>query len=285
MNNFWARVIIFLIFFPLLFVVIFIIPHLHHLVFNLMLVAVSCIGAFEIKDMFVKKGLPVFSFLAPLFAATLPAAAFLEEIHFLPPQSMLLWMAAIFGVYIVMTIFAPTKEKLLERLPLFSTSVVITFVPAFFLTFLVRITSLSHPQIVLIWFILPVFLNDIFAYLAGKLARGWSRLNLLISPNKTLIGFLVGMAASIGVNVILSLTMTDYYSMSPFAAAVLGTAIGLTAIAGDLFESALKRSGGVKDSGVVMGGRGGIMDAIDSILMSAPLFLLLFPLFALPVKI
>jgi len=58
----------------------------------------------------------------------------------------------------------------------------------------------------------------------------------------------------------------------------LGVLIGLGTIAGDLIESALKRSAHVKDSGSVMIGRGGLMDSVDSILFCAPVFYLVFRL-------
>ncbi len=147
-----------------------------------------------------------------------------------------------------------------------------------------RITSLRHPQIALLFLITAVFFNDILAYLAGLIARGKTRLNLIVSPNKSLIGFIFGFATSIGVVIACSFLFKGYYLMSLPAAILLGALLALTAFVGDLFESALKRSCQVKDSGVIMAGRGGIMDAIDSLLLSAPLFLFLFVLIPPPAR-
>ncbi len=52
----------------------------------------------------------------------------------------------------------------------------------------------------------------------------------------------------------------------------MGSAIGAAVIVGDLFESALKRSAGIKDSGSAVPGRGGFLDSFDSLLFAAPVF-------------
>jgi phosphatidate cytidylyltransferase len=248
-----------------------------------MVTAVAVIGAFEMKKMLDMKGIPTFRILSPVLSATLPAVAYLEGITLLPGGAFLVWTAGLVGVYMVITVFVTKEEKLRERLPLFSSSLVILVFPSFFLSFIVRITDFSHPQFALVFLILPVFMNDIFAYLAGKLTHGWTRLNLLISPNKSLIGFIAGLVASVVAMLVLASLLSDYYVITPVAAVVTGILIGVTAIVGDLFESALKRSCHIKDSGVVMGGRGGILDAIDSLLLSAPVFFWIFPLLAVPV--
>jgi phosphatidate cytidylyltransferase len=276
-------VIIFLIFFPLLFVIIFLVPFLHHIIFNVLVTTVILVAAFEMRNMFDKKGVHTYRVLAPLAAGTLPVIAFLEETALVPNGVFLYWVTGLLGLFLILTVFVTREEHLEEKLPLLSSSVTIFLVPAFFLSFFIRITSLPHPQIALLYMILPVFLNDIFAYLAGKLARGWSRLDMVISPNKSLIGFIAGIIASMATFLMLSLLLPSYYVISWPAAVLLGLVMGLTGIIGDLFESALKRSSGIKDSGVVMGGRGGILDAIDSMILSAPVFYLLFPLMATPV--
>ncbi len=58
----------------------------------------------------------------------------------------------------------------------------------------------------------------------------------------------------------------------------MGVVVGLTVMLGDLLESGLKRSAGVKDSGIVIPGRGGILDSVDSMVLSAPLFYYAFVL-------
>ncbi|MBN2351839.1 MAG: phosphatidate cytidylyltransferase [Spirochaetales bacterium] len=280
MKNFWARVLTLVIFFPLLAVVIVPLGFLHHLIFNVLVTAVAFLGALEMRKMFEKKKMPVMRVVSPILAATLPAVVYLEGMDILPEGFLTFWIAVVLGAFFVITVCVNRKEILIQRLPLLASSVVVLFIPAFFLTFIVRITSLKHPDIALLFFLAAVFFNDILAYLAGLIARGKTRLNLLVSPNKSLIGFIFGFAASVGTVVAGSFIFKKFFVMSVPAAILLGSLLALTSFAGDLFESALKRSCQIKDSGVVMAGRGGIMDAIDSLLLSAPLFLFLFPLLA-----
>ena len=80
----------------------------------------------------------------------------------------------------------------------------------------------------------------------------------------------------------ISMLAPAYFQVHPLAIAAMGLVVGCAAIVGDLFESALKRSAGVKDSGTMVPGRGGFLDSIDSLLFAAPAFYgmsLLFQLF------
>lgn len=107
--------------------------------------------------------------------------------------------------------------------------------------------------------------TDTAAYFAGQ-RWGRRRLAPAISPGKTwegaLAGVLVAMAAALAV--------APWLGLAPGPALALGSAIGVAAIAGDLFESALKRLGGVKDAGALMPGHGGLLDRIDSLLFVVP---------------
>jgi phosphatidate cytidylyltransferase len=291
MNNFISRLLILLIAFPLLFLIIFIFPmnvsighfSFHHILFNLVIITFALLASFEVERMFTKKKIPTLRFTCPILAATLPLVAYLEDVGCIPMGFFGLWLALIFAVFFSIALFAFKKETLIRRLPLMASATFILFYPSFFLMFMVRMTAKPHPEIVLLFFLAAVFLNDIFAYLAGKLSRGFTRLGLIASPNKTLIGFLAGFIVSIGTVLVLSLLFQDKYILTPFSAIIIGSVVGITSIIGDLFESVLKRSCQIKDSGVMMGGRGGLMDTIDSLLLSAPIFFYLFFTLAQPV--
>jgi len=119
-------------------------------------------------------------------------------------------------------------------------------------------------------FILSIFIitwiNDIMAYLIGS-KLGKHKLIKRISPKKTWEGSLAGFIFACLTSIILS----EFFL--PFAltdAAILGTLIAVTANLGDLFESALKRNTGKKDSGKLLPGHGGILDRFDAAIFAIP---------------
>jgi len=106
---------------------------------------------------------------------------------------------------------------------------------------------------------------DIFAFLVGSVLKGpklWPR----ISPNKTWSGFVGGLLGSMGAAVAFAvLTRMD---LVWYAAALVGLLGGLATMFGDLWESMLKRRFGVKDSGDLIPGHGGLLDRVDGLLFA-----------------
>jgi phosphatidate cytidylyltransferase len=115
--------------------------------------------------------------------------------------------------------------------------------------------------------LLVVWATDIAAYLAGRLVGG-PRLAPSISPGKTWSGAAGGLAGALLVG------WTAGFSAVPLApglsAVPLAAALSVVAQAGDLLESAIKRRFGVKDSGRLIPGHGGLLDRLDGILTAAP---------------
>lgn len=116
----------------------------------------------------------------------------------------------------------------------------------------------------LLGFIL-VWSSDTFAYVTGR-AIGKTPLYPSLSPKKTIEGFLGGTLLTGILGAYLCLT---WEIAGPMEGAFLGIGVGIFGTAGDLFESVLKRNAGVKDSGKIIPGHGGILDRFDAFLFAA----------------
>jgi phosphatidate cytidylyltransferase len=125
--------------------------------------------------------------------------------------------------------------------------------------------SMAGPELIVLVFCL-LWANDIFAYLTGKLL-GKHKLFPRISPGKTIEGCIGGLVFTI----IAMMVFAHYAEWLP-----ISDGVGMAAIAvifgtlGDLCESMLKRQAGVKDSGKLIPGHGGILDRFDSVMFSVP---------------
>ncbi len=115
--------------------------------------------------------------------------------------------------------------------------------------------------------LLADFANNTLAYFAGRMI-GKHRLAPTISPGKTWEGFFFGVAGAVFVTWI-SLYDKRHEFLSMWQALVLGLAVALAGALGDLFESSLKRDVQVKDTGRLLGGHGGMLDRIDSLLFAS----------------
>jgi phosphatidate cytidylyltransferase len=112
--------------------------------------------------------------------------------------------------------------------------------------------------------------TDSGAYFAGR-AIGGPKLAPTVSPNKTWAGLIGGGLAAAAAGWLVALA---FAAARPDLAAALGVCIALAAQAGDLLESAVKRHVGVKDSGWLIPGHGGVLDRLDGFIAATPLFAL-----------
>lgn len=129
-------------------------------------------------------------------------------------------------------------------------------------------SALTGPQLVL-FLLLLVWAADIGAFFVG---RRFGRIKLAphVSPRKTWEGVLGGLAAAL----VVAALGASWFHFRRAAFLGLCLAVVLISIVGDLTESMFKRHAGVKDSGSILPGHGGVLDRIDSITAAAPTFLL-----------
>jgi phosphatidate cytidylyltransferase len=124
--------------------------------------------------------------------------------------------------------------------------------------------------------VLPTWAADVTAYLAGS-AVGRRKLAPGISPGKTWEGTIAGFAAS----ALVVLAVAATFGLPRIVAGVAAVGIGPVGLAGDLLESYVKRRAGVKDSGTIFPGHGGVLDRLDSLVAVATFLLLVIGLWAL----
>jgi phosphatidate cytidylyltransferase len=120
----------------------------------------------------------------------------------------------------------------------------------------------------LVFLLVLVWASDIGAYMAGR-AIGGPRLAPRISPGKTVAGALGGLFAAVLVGVVAGLSLAASHPISLWRAGMLAGLLGIVAQAGDLGESFVKRRFGVKDSGRLIPGHGGLLDRLDALLAVA----------------
>jgi phosphatidate cytidylyltransferase len=133
---------------------------------------------------------------------------------------------------------------------------------------LVLIRDADRGRLALLTVLLAVWADDTAAYFVGR-TIGRHRMAPTLSPKKSWEGFVAGAAAAIAVAFFALYQDRNTY-LSIWQAVALGASIAVAAALGDLFESAVKRDVGVKDSGRLLGGHGGFLDRLDAPLFAGP---------------
>lgn len=152
------------------------------------------------------------------------------------------------GQAIMLTVWAPMHAVLLLVDPTF--------------------TGPANAAGLLVFLVLCTEVGDVAQFLWGK-AMGRTAIAPVVSPNKTLAGVVGGATTAAVVGFLLGPLLTP---VAAIGAALVGGSIALLGLAGDLMISAMKRDAGVKDTGTFLPGHGGVLDRIDSLILTAPAF-------------
>ncbi len=269
MSQLTQRLLLFFLGIPILIGIIFFLPMYNHLAWNILMILASAAGASELHRMLNKKfGYSLRKF--PYAGAYLPLAAYLEISNFVPSGFTDLILIIVLSLIFTREVFLKDKNnigKVIER----SVSAVAVFIyPGLFMAYTIKVSVFSGASYLILLFLVLVFTNDTMAFVGGSLFGRKSTKLFLVSPNKSIVGFVSGILFTIAAGVLFRVLFP--VEISFWQMIVLSSASAITSNAGDLVESAVKRSADVKDSGHVMPGRGGILDSIDSVLFSAPLY-------------
>jgi phosphatidate cytidylyltransferase len=284
MKNMVQRLLVFFIGVPSIIALVMFLPHYHHLAFNLLVTAFSVLGAMEFSGILSQKKISISKKEAALLGV-LPPLAMILVISFGFNALLIPAVIAAIAIWMLLSRTFSRGEALDNFVYRLAAGLAVLIYPGMLLAWLVRISHWEeNTGIKIFTFLLMVFGSDGLAWVFGS-AFGKNNKGLVpASPNKSVAGFIGGIFAPIIVGVGAALIWPEVFIPrhasilgNPVAAGfIVGLLTGAAAILGDLGESAIKRSSGIKDSGFIMPGRGGILDSIDSVAVAAPVFYLVF---------
>jgi phosphatidate cytidylyltransferase len=134
------------------------------------------------------------------------------------------------------------------------------------LTFQILLIKIRPEWIVFLY--ASVWISDSMAYYVGK-SIGKRKLYPEISPNKTVAGGLGSLFGGVFGAILIKVTILQQIIV--YKAVVIGFAIGIVSVIGDLVESMFKRAAGVKDSSNIIPGHGGVLDKLDGVIFAGPI--------------
>lgn len=272
MNKVAQRLLTFFIGVPLVLLMVFL-DYWNHMPINALCCMAAAISANELYNILSVKSpilsrpliiilsaaMPVIGYVLVCFGSSAADIDYSNWVFLI--SAMILMGVEVFG--------HKTFDESIHRL---TSSVFIIFYCGFLFTFITRITTFKESTIFLGLFLFTVFMNDSLAWLFGVLLGKNNRNIFAASPNKSLAGFVGGFVGAIGSCLLAKFLWPEIFHGPVIYSVILGFLCAAAAITGDLAESVFKRSAEIKDSGNVIPGRGGMLDCIDSIVFTAPVF-------------
>jgi len=228
------------------------------------LVILISIGGWEWGKLVLLDGIAQSTFVVALLVFAL-SAYFIADVRWAYILASVLWWLfalVLLATYEQGTYFYKNNSWLLKFVAF------LVLVPAW----VALITLHQHNPLLVLYLIFLVAITDSGAYFTGK-AFGKNKLAPELSPGKTREGMFGGVAGAVVWSILgawfFGLPSTDFLYL-----VLLSLAVAFMSVAGDLFESLIKREAGQKDSGNILPGHGGILDRVDGLIATLPLFAL-----------
>ena len=274
MNTVTQRLLVFFIGIPVVITLVWL-PYYHHLAMHLLALCAAFFAANELHAMLGKTYAVHPKPLVLLLVSAVPVMGIL--------CALLSWdlcyidFTFVAAVLVVLSFETLTAQTFMQSNVRIATSVFVILYCGYFFSFVSKMTLFPSATAYIAFFLLFVFMCDSLAWFFGVLFGRNNKGLFKASPNKSVAGFAGGIAGAVAVGLIGHYLLPKYcgiviFGGAPWKAVVLGVLMGCSAIVGDLTESVLKRSADVKDSGKLIPGRGGMLDCVDSIVFSAPIY-------------
>lgn len=285
MSNVISRLLVFFIGIPVVLGIIWL-PYFNHIAFHIMLFTLTIGASSELHHMLSLKHKVHSKKLVVTLSSLIPFIAALHSV--LPSKYNPLLIAGseiityffIITLLIVLVAEIVTAQTFEDSNTKIATSIFTITYTGFLMTFIQRMITwkIDGKAIIVpmfITFVLMVFMCDSIAWFMGVLFGINNKGFVKASPNKSIMGFFGGFLGSVAAGIGVYFFWPEIFKGPVYKIIIISVCIAFSSIIGDLAESVFKRSSGVKDSGNVIPGRGGVLDSVDSILMSAPIFYLL----------
>ncbi len=232
--------------------------------FNYLTVLIGLLSVFELLNMLKLRASWLY-----LLVIALPSLYWVEHQQSVPEMLLLLIPAVLWMLLFLTTHRTSNSAEAFSR---FAYAQWMATLLMLFCFSLIALHRLDGGILFLSGALLGVWMADISAYFVGK-AIGKNKLCPAISPGKSVEGFAGGVLFGTATASLFWILLLD---MSVLLAIGLALLLVIVSVAGDLGESALKRAVGVKDSGKMLPGHGGILDRIDALIPSIPLVALIW---------
>lgn len=275
MSNLAQRLLLFFVGLPLLILAVIFLPQFHHGFIVLILLLGTTGGAIELSAILRHGGLEVGKTKAAALGFLVPAAFYASSFFPGLKAADLALMAAMAAILSFAPFAYASKEGLSKALSSAAGySLVLVYPGLLGGMAALNIAGFNRGSEAILTYGAMVLGNDSLAWLFG-VSLGRKRNLFPVSPNKSLAGFIGGFVGSILGGFLVFFLFPSAFQVRWPLILLMALLMGAATITGDLFESALKRSVGTKDSGSVIPGRGGFLDSFDSLLFCAPVFFLL----------
>lgn len=270
MNKVAQRLLVFFIGLPLV-IAIVTLSYYNHIAMNMITIFCSAYAAHEFYNM-AKLKFKLFPKTAVIIlTAALPFLSYnfiLIDMDF----TNLSWFLVL-EIFLFMGAESIVSKDFTESVGKIAVTILILFYCGYMMAFIIRMTAIKENATIFLYlYFILVFMTDsgawFFGVLFGKSTRGFFK----ASPNKSLVGFFGGIITAIACGILFKFIFPTIFFGSIWKIIIVSIATSLAAIIGDLIESVFKRSLGVKDSGNIIPGRGGLLDCLDSLILGAPVF-------------
>ncbi len=256
----YKRVISGLLFLPVFYAVTWELPPIY---FTALVMVAVAVGQYEFYRMARNRGSNPHAALGILIGVLVV----LESYHPLPAGAEIFFLAGCIMLVMTARLFSPRPVEGAFDDIAFTLAGVFYVAVLFAFQILIRMGADGKQWLVFLYFV--IWASDIGAYAVG-LPFGRHRLYEKVSPKKSIEGFAGALLASVGMALLCRIWFMQSISFGLVEAIGIALMLAVVGTIGDLVESLFKRASGVKDSGGIIPGHGGVLDRMDSMLFAAP---------------